>query len=63
MHDDWPKPPIWPEMLDDIHELLTQEEWEALLMRHRSPWPLETTPPGARPGGERGRGQQDFYFT
>jgi hypothetical protein len=23
----------------------------------------ETQPPGAWPGGERGRGQQDFYFT
>jgi hypothetical protein len=37
-------PPIWPEHLDDIRELLTEEEWEKLLRRHWSPWPVETTP-------------------
>lgn len=29
----WPKPPIWPEDWLLIWELLTEEEWEALLMR------------------------------
>ena len=55
---DWPKPPIWPDDLHDVRELLTDEEWEELLRRHWSGWPLETTPPGTGPGGERARVQQ-----
>ena len=37
---EWPKPPIWPDDLDDVRELLTDEEWEKLLRRHWSPWPF-----------------------
>jgi len=48
---DWPTPPIWPHDLDDIRELLTDEEWQELLRRHWSPWPMEATPPGAGPVG------------
>ena len=32
-NDDWPKPPIWPEDLPLIRELLTEEEFEKLLSR------------------------------
>jgi hypothetical protein len=39
---DWPTPPIWPEDLDDVRELVSDEEWRELLRRHWSPWPLET---------------------
>ena len=31
--DDWPKPPIWPEDLPLIRELLTDEEYAELLRR------------------------------
>ena len=31
--DDWPKPPIWREDLDKIRELMTPEEYKALLKR------------------------------
>ena len=31
--DDWPKPPIWPEDLPLIRELLTDEEYAELLKR------------------------------
>ena len=29
--DDWPKPPIWPNHFDYVRELLTEDEWRALL--------------------------------
>ncbi len=32
-HDDWPKPPIWPDDLPLIRELLTDEEYAELLRR------------------------------
>ncbi len=32
-YDDWPKPPIWPEDLPLIHELLTDEEYAEVLRR------------------------------
>ncbi len=50
--DAWPTPPIWPDDLDGIPELLTEEEWEELLRTHWSPWPLETTQQAESP--ERG---------
>ncbi|NIN68039.1 MAG: hypothetical protein GTO63_25705, partial [Anaerolineae bacterium] len=31
MLTDWPKPPIWPEDLPLIRQLLTEEEFEELL--------------------------------
>ena len=37
---EWPKPPMWPEGLPKISELLTAEEYEALLNHvppYRSP--------------------------
>jgi hypothetical protein len=37
---DWPTPPIWPDDLGDVRELLTEEEWRKLLRRDWSPWPL-----------------------
>ena len=33
MCHDWPKPPIWPEHLPLIRELLTDEEYAELLRR------------------------------
>ena len=33
MCHDWPKPPIWPDNLSLIRELLTDEEYAALLRR------------------------------
>lgn len=50
---DWPRPPIWPDDLDDIRELLSDADWRRLLRRHWGPWPVETTPPGAGSGGVR----------
>ena len=32
-HEVWPKPPIWPEDLPLIRELLTDEEYAELLRR------------------------------
>lgn len=33
MLEDWPKPPIWPEYLPLIRQLLTEQENEELLSR------------------------------
>ena len=31
--DEWPKPPMWREDLDKIRELMTPEEFEALMRK------------------------------